>query len=123
MTRPLEEDAPARTRHAAEAFLERLPEAALVESGFRIAPRLRRLAPMAGLIEERVEPRGILTLAAEIRALEVRAIAHGAALQVDHLETQDRGEPCAHQIRTVAFDFRVSGIGDELNLGLHPLYW
>jgi hypothetical protein len=72
MTRPLEEDAPARTRHAAEAFLERLPE---------------------------------------------------AALQVDHLETQDRGEPCAHRIRTVAFDFRVSGIGDELNLGSHPLYW
>src|SRR5689334_14321052 len=93
----LEEDAPAGSGQAVEAFLEGLPEAALLEGRLGVAPGLRRRAPMPRLVEELVEPTLVLGGRGELARIEVLAIGRGAPLQVDHLEAQDRGEPGAQR--------------------------
>src|SRR5438132_8123713 len=52
----LEEDAAPGGGQATEAALEHFPESPLLERGLRIVPRLRRRAPMPGLVEHLVQP-------------------------------------------------------------------
>src|SRR5687767_2419774 len=76
-----------------QAALEGIPEAPLVEGRLGVVPGLRRAAPMAGFVEDIVEPRiaiGRRRLFADVGA---RAFLHCAPLQVDDLEAQDRRKP------------------------------
>src|SRR6185369_4203253 len=93
----LEEDAPGRGRQATEALLEDLPEAPLLERRLGVAPRLRRAAPMARLVELLVDPVLVLVGRRLLAHVLACALGDGAPLQVGDLEAQDRGEPGAQR--------------------------
>jgi hypothetical protein len=57
----------------------------LLQRRLRIAPRLRRVAPMAGLVEELVQPRSS-SPPGRVHRLEVGSIGYRPPLQVDDLE-------------------------------------
>src|SRR6185436_19767929 len=91
----LEEHAARLRGKTVQAIPEDLPETSLLERRLGIVPCLRRGPPVARLVEHFVEPRLVLVDEPLLVDVDSGPLGAEASLQIEHLETKDRGEPRA----------------------------